>query len=296
MHDRGRTAQPSATVPRFAIETVHRCSVESSGGAPIGETEVSLRWNGRRRHARRHGRRRRAARSVRSRVGRRRAAEFGPVRVVSCAMGREKVHSEAPDAERVDDDREIEAARRGSLDIACWPMRFPGCKEHAIDAAQPALASVLCQARFRNRLNERSVNERQHTVIDRRLNGLAGLMTSSKCASPADGSPDPQSATSGNWSGAASRSATRVATGARVTSWLRSTTCDGNERRRKRTSPTPAGRDRDGDLRRVVARSRAFSSRTRCADPSRRASRSRCSATGSGSGSPAMARSRAARR
>jgi Fic family protein len=84
----------------------------------------------------------------------------------------------------------LETAQRGDLDITRWLEWFLACLDHAIDGAETGLAGVLTKARIWDRVNQRPVNERQRTVINRMLNGFQGFLTTSKYAKLAKCSTD----------------------------------------------------------------------------------------------------------
>ncbi|HLX61696.1 MAG TPA: Fic family protein [Planctomycetota bacterium] len=176
-------------------------------------------------------------------VGAWRKGEHGPMQVVSGPMGKERVHFQAPDAERLDGEMnkflewfnrpsdmdpvlkaavahlwfvtihpfddgngrlaraiadmalsradesqqrfysmssaieaerkeyyfQLESTQRGSLDITSWLAWFLDCLDHAIEASDTILASVLHKARVWQRINTKPVNERQSLVINRML-------------------------------------------------------------------------------------------------------------------------------
>lgn len=202
---------------------------------------------------------------VRITVGAWRDDESGPMQIVSGPMGKERLHFQAPDAERLDcemgrfiawfnrpsdidpvlkaavahlwfvtihpfddgngriaraiadmalsradglKDRfysmssgieaerktyylQLEAAQRGSLDITSWLAWFLGCLDHAIEASDTMLASVLHKARLWQRINGKPVNDRQRRVINRMLeHDWQGYLNTSKYARLAKCSPD----------------------------------------------------------------------------------------------------------
>ena len=190
-------------------------------------------------------------------VGAWRTGEHGPMQVVSGPMGKERVHFQAPDADRLevemsrfldwfnrssdtdpvikaavahlwfatihpfDDgngriaraiaemalsradgskDRfysmssgieaerkeyylQLESTQRGSLDITSWLAWFLGCLDRAIGASDNMLASILHKARLWQRINTKSVNDRQRTVLNRMLeHDWKGHLNTSKYA------------------------------------------------------------------------------------------------------------------
>ena len=198
-------------------------------------------------------------------VGAWRTAEAGPMQVVSGALGRERVHFEAPEAhlldaeiarfmewfegvEKIDpvlkagiahfwfvtihpfedgngriaraiadmalaradgvSDRfysmstqiekerkqyydSLESSQRGHMDITLWLEWFLGCLDRALGQAQENLQTILQKARIWDQINQRGpVNERQHGVINRLLDGFEGKLTTSKYAKIANCSQD----------------------------------------------------------------------------------------------------------
>jgi Fic family protein len=94
------------------------------------------------------------------------------------------------EAERKEYYLELELAQRGELDITRWLEWFLECLHRAIDGAEAGLAGVLNKARIWERVNQRPVNDRQRTVINRMLNGFQGFLTTSKYAKLAKCSTD----------------------------------------------------------------------------------------------------------
>lgn len=187
-------------------------------------------------------------------VGRWRTSQAGPMQVVSGAIGKERVHFEAPSADRLDQEMAgflhwfgnssgmdpvlkagiahfwfvtihpfedgngrigraiadvalaqadgtperfysmstqieaerkqyydiLEASQRGGMDITLWLEWFLECLRRAVDGAECNLASILRKARLWEQVNQKPVNERQRTVINRLLDGFEGKLSSSK--------------------------------------------------------------------------------------------------------------------
>jgi Fic family protein len=85
----------------------------------------------------------------------------------------------------------LETSQRGEVDITLWLEWFLGCLERAVEQAQENLHSILRKTRIWERINQDgSVNERQHAVINRLLDGFEGKLSSSKYAKLANCSPD----------------------------------------------------------------------------------------------------------
>lgn len=198
-------------------------------------------------------------------VGAWRTEEAGPMQVVSGAMGRERVHFEAPKAHVVDAEiakflewfegaeaidpvlkagiahfwfvtihpfedgngriaraiadmalarvdgvadrfysmssqieRErkeyydsLESSQRGGMEITLWLEWFLACLARALEQARENLHTILHKARIWERINQDGpVNERQHAVINRLLDGFEGKLSTSKYAKLAKCSQD----------------------------------------------------------------------------------------------------------
>jgi Fic family protein len=76
----------------------------------------------------------------------------------------------------------LERTQRGNLDITPWMEWFLECLGRAVDGAQTMLAAVLAKARFWERNQTVSLNERQRLVLNRLLDGFEGALTTSKYA------------------------------------------------------------------------------------------------------------------
>ncbi|MBX3426949.1 MAG: Fic family protein [Pirellulales bacterium] len=94
------------------------------------------------------------------------------------------------ESERKDYYRQLEIAQRGKLDVTAWLDWFVGCLSRAIDRSGEQLAGVLNKAHIWQRLQDRPVNERQRTVINRMLDDWEGFLTTSKYAKLAKCSTD----------------------------------------------------------------------------------------------------------
>jgi Fic family protein len=84
----------------------------------------------------------------------------------------------------------LERTQKGTLDITPWMEWFLGCLGRAIDGAQSTLGAVLVKARFWERHQSVSLNDRQRYVLNRLLNGFEGKLTSTKYARIAKCSQD----------------------------------------------------------------------------------------------------------
>ena len=87
------------------------------------------------------------------------------------------------EAERKDYYRVLERTQRGGLDITPWMTWFVGCLDRAIDQADSLTSGVLRKAAVWRRIHDGPpVNERQHRVVNRLLDGFEGFLTTSKYA------------------------------------------------------------------------------------------------------------------
>ena len=85
----------------------------------------------------------------------------------------------------------LESSQRGGMDITLWLEWFLGCLDRALQNAQENLKAILHKARIWEWINQDGpVNERQHAVINRLLDGFEGKLSSSKYAKLAKCSPD----------------------------------------------------------------------------------------------------------
>ena len=84
----------------------------------------------------------------------------------------------------------LERTQKETLDITPWMEWFLGCLGRAIDGAQSSLKSVLAKARFWERHQRISLNDRQRLILNRLLDGFEGKLTSTKYARLAKCSQD----------------------------------------------------------------------------------------------------------
>lgn len=85
----------------------------------------------------------------------------------------------------------LESSQRSDMDITLWLVWFLGCLQRALEQAQGNLQSILSKARIWERIHQDGpVNERQHAVINRLLDGLEGKLSTSKYAKLAKCSQD----------------------------------------------------------------------------------------------------------
>ena len=85
----------------------------------------------------------------------------------------------------------LESSQRGTIDITLWLEWFLGCLDRALEEAQISLRGILHKARIWERINQDGpVNERQHAVINRLLDGFEGKLSTSKYAKIAKCSAD----------------------------------------------------------------------------------------------------------
>jgi Fic family protein len=77
----------------------------------------------------------------------------------------------------------LESTQKSDLDVTAWLEWFLNCLDRAIEGAETTLSGVLRKARFWEAIQDKPLNERQRTVINRLLDGFEGKLTSSKWAS-----------------------------------------------------------------------------------------------------------------
>ncbi len=76
----------------------------------------------------------------------------------------------------------LEKTQKGGLDITDWLRWFLTCLDHAFDGAETPLKAVIGKAAFWDALAGEALNERQHAMLNRLLDGFVGKLTSSKWA------------------------------------------------------------------------------------------------------------------
>ena len=84
----------------------------------------------------------------------------------------------------------LERIQKGGLDITLWLDWFFECLGQALSSADRILAHVLEKARFWKSLEGQQLNERQHRMLVRLLEGFEGKLTNAKWATLAKTSPD----------------------------------------------------------------------------------------------------------
>ena len=84
----------------------------------------------------------------------------------------------------------LERTQKGGVDISEWMEWFVDCLGRAVDGAQTMLAGVLSKARFWERNQAVTLNDRQRLMLNRLLDGFTGKLTTSKYAELAKCSQD----------------------------------------------------------------------------------------------------------
>lgn len=84
----------------------------------------------------------------------------------------------------------LESTQKGALDITPWLLWFIACLDRAFDGAETILASAMRKARFWESVADQPLNERQHKVINRLLDGFEGKLTNAKWAAMTKASAD----------------------------------------------------------------------------------------------------------
>lgn len=84
----------------------------------------------------------------------------------------------------------LERTQKGTTDITAWLAWFLDCLGRAIEGSRKTLAAVHNKARFRKRVADVPLNQRQRRVLDRLLGDFEGKLTTSKWAKLAKCSQD----------------------------------------------------------------------------------------------------------
>ncbi len=84
----------------------------------------------------------------------------------------------------------LERTQKGGVDISEWMEWFVDCLGRAVDGAHTMLAGVLSKARFWERNQAVTLNDRQRLMLNRLLDGFTGKLTTSKYAELAKCSQD----------------------------------------------------------------------------------------------------------
>ena len=84
----------------------------------------------------------------------------------------------------------LEETQKGTLDITGWLNWFLACYERALTHTDQTLGKVIRKAKFWENPQLLSINERQHILLNKLLDGFEGKLTSSKWAKIAKCSQD----------------------------------------------------------------------------------------------------------
>jgi Fic family protein len=84
----------------------------------------------------------------------------------------------------------LEATQKRDLDVTPWLAWFLECLDRAIDKAEETLSSIIAKGRFWETIKSHPLNDRQHLVLNRIIDGFEGKLTSSKWAKLAKCSQD----------------------------------------------------------------------------------------------------------
>ncbi len=76
----------------------------------------------------------------------------------------------------------LERTQKAGMDVTPWMEWFLACLGRAIEGAQTALSAILAKAKFWERVQQTTVNERQRLVLNKMLDGFEGKLTTSKYA------------------------------------------------------------------------------------------------------------------
>ncbi len=84
----------------------------------------------------------------------------------------------------------LERTQKGKTDVTPWMEWFFRCLDRALGGAQRTLEAVLFKARFWESIANIRLNERQHLVLNRVVDGFEGKLTTSKWAKLTKSSQD----------------------------------------------------------------------------------------------------------
>jgi Fic family protein len=84
----------------------------------------------------------------------------------------------------------LEKTQKGDLDITKWLLWFIECLDRAISLSEENLSNMTQKAKFREAHQSVALNERQHKMLNKLMDGFEGKLTSSKWAKIARCSPD----------------------------------------------------------------------------------------------------------
>ena len=76
----------------------------------------------------------------------------------------------------------LESTQKVSMDITLWLTWFLQCLGRALEATDKTLAGVLKKARFWEKHAATILNERQHIMLNKLLDGFDGKLNTSKWA------------------------------------------------------------------------------------------------------------------
>lgn len=76
----------------------------------------------------------------------------------------------------------LEQTQRGSGDLTQWIVWYLECLKRALEATEGTLDSILTKFRFWETHRNTTLNDRQHKMLNRLLDGFDGKLTSSKWA------------------------------------------------------------------------------------------------------------------
>ncbi|MGZ3932065.1 MAG: Fic family protein [Bacteroidia bacterium] len=76
----------------------------------------------------------------------------------------------------------LEKTQKGNLDVTEWMLWFLNCLNGALNATEKMLSDVLYKARFWEKHDSTSLNDRQRLMLNKLLDGFDGKLSSSKWA------------------------------------------------------------------------------------------------------------------
>ncbi|MEL6594224.1 MAG: DUF4172 domain-containing protein, partial [Bacteroidota bacterium] len=78
--------------------------------------------------------------------------------------------------------RQLEFTQRGGLDITDWLVWFLDCLYNALLSSDQILAKALQKHAFWTKWRDTALNERQHLMLNKLLDGFKGKLNTSKWA------------------------------------------------------------------------------------------------------------------
>jgi Fic family protein len=84
----------------------------------------------------------------------------------------------------------LEKSQKGNLDLTEWLLWFLHCLDEALTAAEKSYDTVLQKASFYDKHQKSKLNDRQRKMLNKLLDGIDGVLNTSKWAKMAKCSQD----------------------------------------------------------------------------------------------------------